>query len=374
MSKRIIGGLILLMSISLLGIIAVQILWIKNAIQIEKKTLGSNINKALHIVVDKLEENESVIFLSKELHNAPKVKFADVKIHDIKQFIDKKKSKIQHRFTIKTKEKFNNSTSKIKSSDTLIVVNENNSKDKSLHLWHSNAKGDSLVNIDIKVTSNDTIIRAKTKEKQIENILEKVVYEFKSQNNSILDRIDKNKLVINIEDELANFGIKTNFDFAVIDNHSQQTVLTSDSTLNAKFINSKYKVDLFPNDIFQNNKQLVLYFPDQFNLVYKSISDLLLLSTVFTLFIIITFLNAVFFILKQKRINDIKSDFINNITHEFKTPIATIMLASDAINNPKVIDKPDKIRYFTSIIKDESFRMNKQVENILQLSLSENKS
>jgi len=120
---------------------------------------------------------------------------------------------------------------------------------------------------------------------------------------------------------------------------------------------------------FLSNHKLSLLFPDQFNFIYKSIFSLLILSAIFTLFIIFTFGNAIFFILKQKRINDIKSDFINNITHEFKTPIATIALASDSINNPKIIGDPDRIRYFTSIIKDENFRMNKQVENILQLSL-----
>jgi len=74
-------------------------------------------------------------------------------------------------------------------------------------------------------------------------------------------------------------------------------------------------------------------------------------------------------ILRQKRISDIKSDFINNMTHEFKTPIATISLAVDAINNPKTLVDNNNVLYYTGIIKEENNRMNAQVENVLKMSL-----
>jgi two-component system phosphate regulon sensor histidine kinase PhoR len=73
--------------------------------------------------------------------------------------------------------------------------------------------------------------------------------------------------------------------------------------------------------------------------------------------------------LRQKKISDIKTDFINNMTHEFKTPIATISIAVDSINNPKVIDEPERIKSFTRIIKEENNRMNARVEQVLQMSL-----
>lgn len=92
-------------------------------------------------------------------------------------------------------------------------------------------------------------------------------------------------------------------------------------------------------------------------------------STIFTLIILITFIITMSIILRQKKMSEIKSDFINNMTHEFKTPIATISLAADSITNAKVIDSPDMIRYFTEIIKEENKRMNSQVENVLQMSL-----
>ena len=76
-------------------------------------------------------------------------------------------------------------------------------------------------------------------------------------------------------------------------------------------------------------------------------------------------------LLNQKKLSEIKSDFINNMTHEFKTPIATISLAVDALKNEKVQAEPDRANYFTSIIKEENIRMNKHVETILQAALME---
>lgn len=89
----------------------------------------------------------------------------------------------------------------------------------------------------------------------------------------------------------------------------------------------------------------------------------------FTLMIIAAFYVTVSALLRQKKLSEIKNDFINNMTHEFKTPLATISLAVDALRNEKVVSDREKTGYFTSIIKEENKRMNKQVETILQASL-----
>jgi two-component system phosphate regulon sensor histidine kinase PhoR len=87
-----------------------------------------------------------------------------------------------------------------------------------------------------------------------------------------------------------------------------------------------------------------------------------------SLIIIATFGMSLFFIIRQKKISEMKSDFINNMTHEFKTPIATISLAADTITNPKVINDESSVRHFISMIKKENSRMNKKVETILQIA------
>ncbi len=113
--------------------------------------------------------------------------------------------------------------------------------------------------------------------------------------------------------------------------------------------------------------------PHQASLIWKEVIGFILSSIFFTLIITTAFFITIRTLLKQKKLSEIKSDFINNMTHEFKTPLATISLAVDALKNEKVAGNKDKTDYFTSIIKEENKRMNKQVETILQAALLDKK-
>ena len=104
-------------------------------------------------------------------------------------------------------------------------------------------------------------------------------------------------------------------------------------------------------------------------IVYQDLRPRMIAAILFTLVIFSAFGLTVHTMIRQKKLNVIKNDFINNMTHEFKTPIATISLAVDALKNPKVICNPEKLNYFSSIIKEENQRMNRQVETILKSAL-----
>jgi len=114
---------------------------------------------------------------------------------------------------------------------------------------------------------------------------------------------------------------------------------------------------------------LCVIVPHQQRLIWKEMIWFILGAVLFTLIITAAFFITIRTLLKQKKLSEIKSDFINNMTHEFKTPLATISLAVDALKNEKVAGDPEKTRYFTGIIKEENKRMNKQVETILQAAL-----
>ncbi len=114
---------------------------------------------------------------------------------------------------------------------------------------------------------------------------------------------------------------------------------------------------------------LVILIPHAKNFIWQSMTWFITGAVVFTLIIMCAFFLTVRALLKQKKLSEIKSDFINNMTHEFKTPLATISLAVDALKNEKVINDKEKMNYFTGIIKEENKRMNKQVETILQAAL-----
>jgi two-component system, OmpR family, phosphate regulon sensor histidine kinase PhoR len=114
---------------------------------------------------------------------------------------------------------------------------------------------------------------------------------------------------------------------------------------------------------------LAVIVPNQENLIWKSMRWFIAGAILFTIIITTAFFITIRTLLRQKKLSEIKSDFINNMTHEFKTPLATISLAVDALKNEKVVNDREKTNYFTGIIKEENKRMNKQVETILQAAL-----
>jgi two-component system, OmpR family, phosphate regulon sensor histidine kinase PhoR len=114
---------------------------------------------------------------------------------------------------------------------------------------------------------------------------------------------------------------------------------------------------------------LIIVVPNLKNIVYESLQSRIIIAVLFTLIIFTAFFLTVRTMLRQKKLSEIRNDFINNMTHEFKTPIATISLAVDALRNIKVQQDPKKMTYFSDIIKEENQRMNRQVETILKSAL-----
>ena len=145
------------------------------------------------------------------------------------------------------------------------------------------------------------------------------------------------------------------------------TKIGSDNYTNLSGL-KKYKSPLFVNEKGENDFELVIAFPERKVFLRSSLTTLILLSLLFTITIVITFASTIYQVLRQKKVSEMKSDFINNMTHEFKTPIATIKLALDAINNKQVQDDSLKRTQYLKMIKDENERMNFQVENVLRIS------
>jgi len=120
---------------------------------------------------------------------------------------------------------------------------------------------------------------------------------------------------------------------------------------------------------FGPQELLVIVVPNVNKIIWKQMYWMITAAVVFTCIIFAAFFITLRALFNQKKLSEIKSDFINNMTHEFKTPLATISLAVDALKNEKVINDRAKMDYFSGIIKDENKRMNKQVETILQAAL-----
>lgn len=124
-----------------------------------------------------------------------------------------------------------------------------------------------------------------------------------------------------------------------------------------------------PAENLSAEEYLIIVVPNVTNIVYKSMWPNFTYAVIFTLIIFAAFYLTISTMIRQKKMSEIKNDFINNMTHEFKTPLATISLAVDAIRNEKVQRDVEKLGYFSSIIKEENQRMNRQVETILKAAL-----
>ncbi len=167
-----------------------------------------------------------------------------------------------------------------------------------------------------------------------------------------------------IDKALAQNNIKYKYEYGIT-NIFMNTIYQSDG-FQANEKHKMYHQDLSPKDAIRAQETLYLSIKENKNQVIGEMWWMILASIVFTCIIILAFALTVRTLFNQKKISEIKSDFINNMTHELKTPLATISLAIDALTNEKVIHDTDKIKLYSGMIKEENKRMNKQVEKILQ--------
>jgi len=387
MNKRIITGLLTLMGISIFGIIIIQLVWMNNAIQVKNELFDRGVNEALNSTTNRLETMQDfgminhfsfadTMFFSNEIPVPPPP--PHFRNRPPKVISTQKKPKVitrrQVKVIVNSDEKSNGFTYHISSSDNGSKPNEENiiiidtdSLVRNLDAVYStginrfdsiteqfDASGDSLSGLKR---------RFEVKTTRLKQVANKAVREISSWEENDISTKQVNEVLKN---ELENRNIPIPFEFGILkDSCITEKTDQADSILLSR---SNYKVNLFPNDIFQKNIQLSVYFPGKDSFIYKTLNWLLFISLIFSVIVLVSFAFSIYFILKQKKIAEMKSDFINNMTHEFKTPIATISVAADSITNQKIIENPERIRYFVGMIKKENTRMNRQVEDILTIA------
>ena len=178
-------------------------------------------------------------------------------------------------------------------------------------------------------------------------------------------RISNREIESLLTKRLKEDNIDIDYEFAIYDNDLATKVYSDGFERN---IGSNFSVPIFYDENKQSSYKFLVDFPDDKNFILSSIMGMILLSIIFTSVIILAYSSALYQLIKQRKISEIKTDFINNMTHEFKTPIATINLALDAIKNPKIIDDKTKVVRYLNMIKEENKRMHAQVENVLRIS------
>jgi two-component system phosphate regulon sensor histidine kinase PhoR len=174
-----------------------------------------------------------------------------------------------------------------------------------------------------------------------------------------------------VEQTLHSSGIDLPYVYGVFSEKTDSLRLLRPSGYESELRSSGFRNPLFPNDLIFSQNQLILFFPDQAMYLLKQVGPFLVLSIFFTGIIVICFAYTIRTIIKQKEFGVRLMDFVNNMTHEFKTPISTIAVAVETITRPEIIGQQEKVLRYTGIIQDENSRMKRQADKILQMAVLE---
>ncbi len=357
MNNKLFSILIILMTLSLLGIIFVQGYWIKNSYQNREDQFTLNVRQLL-ISVSKeiqLEEIEKYYNVYNSIIDTIEVP-DQASFNELIYTITNDRNDETYIFSDGVlEENYKLSTSALDLDMDSIQFKKITSRKITTKIT-SGVDGSK----DVKSTTESFKRLKDYEQNQFENAYKNIL-----SKTPIHKRTSGKKIEKLINEQLEELGLSTKFEYAVYSNDLATKIRSKDFTLNPT---STYGVPLFVNDDIKTSFQLYVNFSDKKNFVLSSIIEMAILSLLFTGIIIFTYASALKQLLKQRQISQIKTDFINNMTHEFKTPIATINLALDALKNPKVIDNKEFISRYHNMIREENRRMHTQVENVLRIS------
>jgi len=369
MNKLFFRILVVLMSLSLIGIILVQVYWFDKSFENNEEQFKFHVKQVLGNVANKLQKYEAYTFYEKYNH----VKDSIGKAPEKSDFLE-----------------FGYFQRDSRTNETIVYSNSIISEDYGISPSFFDKKLDSLKGIknfsanrktevysdgiddsSIKQNSSPDIKIEKSGSLDLLNNYQfEMFFRDIAAMRPIQERVSNDMLQKMLSEELKEYGVKTPFEFNVYSNG----LATKVKSENFKYDKSStYSIPIFIDNDGNNKYQLLITFPQKKKFLFSELIAICVLSIIFTLIIIIAYSSALSQLIKQRQISEIKTDFINNMTHEFKTPIATINLALDAIKNPKVIEDKEKVHRYLQMIRDENKRMHAQVENVLRISKLEKK-
>ena len=352
------------MIISILGIVILQGYWIFSAWNDKEKEFSLAVQQSLMMVADEIQERELSDYITAyenlldSLETPDNESFANVFL-----FLDEDK------------------TNNLISYYTYGILEE----DYKITPYLDPTLGDTIETLtDVKQVKNTTIINKNdvfNRENNIVTSIEKIstirrmnianqrirsTFKNYISNTPIHKRLNVDELDYVLKREFDAKMIVTPYEFGIYDNGLATKIKSNNYSEKQK--GYRYSIPIFQDDYSIRNYELLISFPEKDQYVFSSILTIGGLTLFLTLFIVLVSSSALYQIIQQKKISEIKTDFINNMSHEFKTPIATINLALDAISNPKIIETPTKVFKYVKMIREENSRMLSQVENVLRIS------
>ena len=364
MNKSRFRLLVFLMSLSLIGIILVQLYWISISLDKNEEEFKYHVQQVLGNVSNTINEKELVSFYNyynKLIDSTGKIP----KQEELKEIYFYERDKKTNETIIYTNtlvaENYGINGSFFDKNAGSVNFGKLLSKRKTEYF-----SGNSIDDGNLQVRSlPDLSINKSGSVTSLDKANFEVTFKDVVSLKPIQERVSVEQLGKYLKDELHKYGVKTPFEFGIYSNGLATKIRSENFKYNS---NTTYGIPILQDNEGMSMYQLLVSFPQKSKFVFSSLIGISTLSLLFTLVIVLTYSSALNQLIKQKQISEIKTDFINNMTHEFKTPIATINLALDAIKNPKIIEDKEKVQRYLQMIKEENKRMHAQVENVLRIS------
>ena len=370
MSRRRISWLIGLLSAAMIGLIAFQFYWIREVSKANEERFTGSVQGALADVTNQLARFNDINFLTRDQNRALPIGYGAMQTA---------------RDSIRTIQK-SQVNQGMPGPSPQQMMNAN-----VFRMQVDEQTGQVTMSIDIQsffgppqgfgMPSNQSLDQAEQQllmEQQMGRRLQSLQDSWRYHllgSNNLFKRIDPVILDTLIHQELVNRGIDLPYKYGVTHGSTDEVLIknTADEA-DLDFIrNSDLSANLFPMDLDQKDYELAIYFPRQKNYLMKQALVPLTSSGILMLVIIGCFAYAIMVILRQKKISEIKNDFINNMTHEFKTPIATVSLATEALQDDDLKQNANLVDRYVQVIKEENRRLGMQVEKVLQIATLDKK-
>ncbi|MCB0403009.1 MAG: HAMP domain-containing histidine kinase [Flavobacteriales bacterium] len=350
MKKQYIYILIGIITSALIGLVVIQLYWIDNAVTLKEEEFKRDVRSALFSVTSKLERIEAL---------------ERIKSHQKGQTLfNQQMSRLNLE---RANQGIHDSTAIINKDGVTYKVTEKKSEDGLTYqksVQSVSPDGQFGFELSVQGGSNSSVIAGGNEQSDLMNEMLQNLFET-NRFRSMEERVNLKVLDSLLREELLSRGIKAKYQKGIFDYNGTEVLVDSADNIN-KIRQSGFYAQLFPSDMMNVPHFLSIYFPHQKGYLLKTMWMMLLTSVLLLVVIVWTFTFTIKTIFKQKKLSEVKNDFISNMTHELKTPIATISLACEALND-KDMSRDDKIRgNYVGMISQENKRLGMLVESVLK--------
>ena len=332
MKKKTIWIIAVIMGISFLGLIYVQVMYMKEMVKMKKEQFDESVNRALYQASRNLEFNETLRYLEKDINEIERKARRD-SLSSVKPF---------------------------SSFELSTVTTKPSQMPKAMIL--RNDKG--------TISQASKAMQGMIRNRYVyqKALLDEVVYSllYSASDKPLRERINFKLLDQDLKAELMNNGINILYHFSVTTQDGREVYRCSDYTDDGE--ENSYSQILFRNDPQQKMGVVHIHFPNMGSYIFSSVR-FMIPALAFSCILLVTFIFTIFIVFRQKKLTEIKNDFINNMTHELKTPISSISLAAQMLGDEAVTKSPQMMSHLGRVVQDESKRLRFLVEKVLQMSM-----